>query len=51
MKGDWNGSGGHVNFSTEKMRSDGGVDYINKAIENLRINHKEDMKLYGKYND
>lgn len=45
--GDWNGSGCHVNFSTIKMRNEGGYDLILKAIDNLSKNHDEHMKQYG----
>lgn len=47
MKG-WNGSGGHTNFSTYKMRNS--YDAIIEACEKLKTNHTEHMKVYGEYN-
>ncbi len=48
---DWNGSGGHVNFSTLAMRQDGGYEEIIKAIDLLSHRHKEHMEVYGKSNE
>ena len=50
IKGNWNGSGCHTNFSTKKMRSEGGYIYIIEAIEKLKLKHSEHMEIYGKYN-
>ena len=48
--GDWNGSGCHINFSTQKMRDEGGYEHIIKAIKKLENNHSEHMLIYGKHN-
>ena len=49
--GDWNGSGGHVNVSSKKMREEGGLEEIKKAIAKLEKNHTHDMKNYGDHNE
>ena len=46
----WNGSGGHTNFSTSLMRSEGGIEHIYKAIDKLKEKHCEHMLVYGEGN-
>ena len=47
IKGDWNGSGMHCNFSTEFMRETGGKDYFLQLMDAFEKNCAEHIAAYG----
>ena len=47
---EYNGSGGHINFSTRDMREEGGEELFNNIIAALEENHNKTIESYGKDN-
>jgi len=51
VKGDWNGSGCHTNYSTLPMRQKDGLTHIVNAIEKLEEKHEHMIPFYGDDNN
>lgn len=51
IKGDWNGSGMHTNFSNPYMKEVGGKEYFEKLLTEFGKYHAEHIAEYGAYNN
>jgi glutamine synthetase len=51
VKGDWNGSGLHCNFSNGRMRNEGGLEYFESIFKTFDSRHNEHIKCYGSENE
>jgi len=47
VTGDWNGAGAHTNFSTKKMREDGGIKECEMVCEKFGLRTEQHLEVYG----
>ncbi|MGB6743753.1 MAG: glutamine synthetase beta-grasp domain-containing protein [Terracidiphilus sp.] len=47
IKGDWNGSGMHTNFSTKHLRESGGKEYLEALMAAFEKNIPQHIAVYG----
>ncbi len=47
IKGDWNGSGMHTNFSTKYIREVGGKEYFESLMKQFEKNVTAHIAVYG----
>lgn len=51
IKGDWNGSGMHCNFSFNELREVGGEQLVKDLMKEFEKTHKEHIAVYGSSNE
>jgi glutamine synthetase len=51
IRGDWNGSGMHSNFSWPHLRDIGGEDYIKAIMAGFEKHHEAHLAEYGAHNE